>query len=202
MERDQIEGFAFSLSRTNHQSPARASLRRFNPTRITGTLPCRMSKILILSAAVGAGHLRAAQAVEVALRQLAPEATVENVDVLSLTNAAFRRVYGKTYLDLVNKAPHVLGYFYDLSDRPRGPKSKRDKLRLLAEKVNVKRCTDLICKGGWDVIVNTHFLPAEMIASLPRSRKAAHSADHGHDRFRDASPLGQRAVRDVHHRHR
>jgi processive 1,2-diacylglycerol beta-glucosyltransferase len=132
-----------------------------------------VSKILVLSAAVGAGHLRAAQAVELALRQLAPEATVQNVDVLSLTNAAFRRVYGKTYLDLVNKAPHVLGYFYDLLDKPRGPNSKRDKLRLLVERANVTRCADLICDGGWDVLVNTHFLPAELIASLRRKRKLA-----------------------------
>jgi len=32
-------------------------------------------RILILSAAVGAGHLRAAQAVELALREVAPKAT-------------------------------------------------------------------------------------------------------------------------------
>jgi processive 1,2-diacylglycerol beta-glucosyltransferase len=66
-------------------------------------------RILVLSASVGAGHMRAAQAVELALRQVAPTATVKNIDVLTLTNAAFRRVYGKAYLDLVNKAPHVLG---------------------------------------------------------------------------------------------
>jgi UDP-N-acetylglucosamine:LPS N-acetylglucosamine transferase len=42
--------------------------------------------ILILSASVGAGHLRAAQALELALRELDPQATVLNVDVLTLTN--------------------------------------------------------------------------------------------------------------------
>lgn len=130
-----------------------------------------MSKILVCSASVGAGHMRAAQAVELALRQLAPQADVHNVDVLSLTNPAFRRVYGKFYLDLVNRAPHVLGYFYDMMDKPRGPNSKRDKLRLIVEKANVKRCTEMILDGGWDVIVNTHFLPAELIASLRRGRK-------------------------------
>ncbi|HEY7428308.1 MAG TPA: hypothetical protein VH682_29005, partial [Gemmataceae bacterium] len=74
------------------------------------------TRILVLSASVGAGHLRAAQAVELALREVVPEATVRNVDVLELTNVAFRRLYGKFYLVLVNKAPHVLGYFYDLLD--------------------------------------------------------------------------------------
>jgi processive 1,2-diacylglycerol beta-glucosyltransferase len=131
-----------------------------------------MSKrILVLSAAVGAGHLRAAQAVELALKELAPDAHVENVDVLTLTNALFRRLYGTAYLDLVNKAPHVLGYFYDMMDRPRRAGSTRDRLRRAVEKLNLKKLEAFILGGGWDVIVNTHFLPAEIIAGLRKARK-------------------------------
>ena len=90
-------------------------------------------RVLVLSAAVGAGHVRAAQAVELALKELAPQATVKNLDVLQLTNAAFRRVYGRGYLDLVNKAPHVLGYFYDVMDRPgRTRRHIRDRMRVVA----------------------------------------------------------------------
>src|SRR5438105_11830907 len=125
-------------------------------------------RILVLSASVGAGHLRAAQAVELALRQVAPNATVRNMDVLELTNAAFRRVYGTAYLDLVNKAPHVLGYIYDLLDRPRDADSKRDKLRYAVEKLNLSKFRDLLDGEPWDVVINTHFLPAEMIAHLRR----------------------------------
>lgn len=128
-------------------------------------------RILILSAAVGAGHLRAAQAVELTLRQLRPDLTVRNVDVLELTNAAFRGLYGKAYLDLVNKAPHVLGYFYDMMDKQRGPKSTRDRLRLLVERINLQRFQNLVEDEPWDVIINTHFLPAEIIAALKRQQK-------------------------------
>jgi processive 1,2-diacylglycerol beta-glucosyltransferase len=130
-----------------------------------------MKNILILSASVGAGHMRAAQAVELATRQLAPEAQVKNIDILTLTNAGFRRVYGKAYLDLVNLAPHVLGYVYDLLDKPRSPKSKRDRLRLAVEKLNLKKFCDMMEEQSWDIVVNTHFLPAEIIASLRRDRK-------------------------------
>jgi processive 1,2-diacylglycerol beta-glucosyltransferase len=125
-------------------------------------------RVLILSASVGAGHLRAAEAVELAVRQLDPAAVVKNVDVLDLTNAAFRRLYGKAYLDLVNRVPHVLGYFYDLLDRPRRPKSTRDRLRLAVEKLNLGPFLKFLQEQSWDVIVNTHFLPAEIIASLRR----------------------------------
>jgi processive 1,2-diacylglycerol beta-glucosyltransferase len=123
-------------------------------------------RVLVLSASVGAGHLRAAQAVELALRQLDAAADVSNVDVLEFTNAAFRRVYGRAYLDLVNKAPHVLGYFYDLMDRPTSPQRKADRLRLAVEKLNMIRFLRFLKSEPWDIIVNTHFLPAELIASL------------------------------------
>src|SRR5207248_6210140 len=118
-------------------------------------------RILVLSASVGAGHLRAAQAVELALKQLAPEAEVRNVDVLTLTNAPFRKLYGQAYLDLVNKAPHVLGYIYDMLDKPRRPRSKRDRFRVAMEKLNLRKFCELIECERWDVVVNTHFLPAE-----------------------------------------
>lgn len=118
-------------------------------------------RILILSASVGAGHMRAAEAVEQALREVVPEAAVSNLDVLEMTNALFRRVYGKLYLDLVNKAPHVLGYFYDLLDQP-APSG----YRLALQKLNLGKFMRFLKSQPWDLVINTHFLPAEIIASL------------------------------------
>src|SRR5919201_3474436 len=129
-------------------------------------------RILVLSASVGAGHLRAAEAVELALRQVVPDAIVKNLDVLTLTNAAFRHVYGKAYLDLVNKAPHVLGYFYDMLDRPsRSGRHRRDRLRLAVEKLNLKPFIRFLEEEPWDLVINTHFLPAEIIASLRKKER-------------------------------
>jgi processive 1,2-diacylglycerol beta-glucosyltransferase len=123
-------------------------------------------RILVLSASVGAGHIRAAEAVELALRQLAPEAEVRNIDVLDLTNATFRRLYGTLYIDLVNTAPHLLGFAYDMLDRPPSAQRKSDRLRLLIERLNLGKFLRLLRDESWDVIVNTHFLPAEIIASF------------------------------------
>jgi processive 1,2-diacylglycerol beta-glucosyltransferase len=129
------------------------------------------NRILILSASVGAGHLRAAEAVELALRQVAPDAVVRNIDILTLTNAAFRRVYGRSYLDLVNHAPEVLGYLYEWMDRPRRANSWRDATRRLVERLNLRALCEMLECEQWDVVVNTHFLPAEIIALLRRKRK-------------------------------
>src|SRR6516225_2098567 len=115
-------------------NPSPPALRR-EPSR---EVPAMSPRILILSASVGAGHLRAAEAVQAALRQVAPEAAVTNVDVMELTNRFFRRFYAKSYLDLVNNAPHLLGHFYDALDRPsRSGKNRGDRFRLMLEKWNL-----------------------------------------------------------------
>jgi processive 1,2-diacylglycerol beta-glucosyltransferase len=128
-------------------------------------------RILIMSAAVGGGHLRAAEAVELAVRELDPSAQVRNVDILTLTNAAFRRVYGKLYLDIVNRAPHVLGYFYDLLDRPTSTRRFSDRLRILVEKLNLGKFLQLLHEEPWDIVISTQFLAAEIISGLRKKQK-------------------------------
>jgi processive 1,2-diacylglycerol beta-glucosyltransferase len=128
-------------------------------------------RILVLSASVGAGHLRAAEAVELALRQMLPDAAVRNIDILDMTNRLFKRVYGQFYLDLVNKAPHALGYFYDMLDQPPSPRKKSDRLRLYLEKLNLKSFMKFLKAEPWDLVINTHFLPAEIIAHLRQKKE-------------------------------
>ena len=130
-------------------------------------------RILVLSASVGAGHLRAAEAVEAAARELDPDAVVKHIDVLTLTNKLFRQLYGRAYLDLVNKLPHALGYFYDLMDQEPSPSRKSDRLRQLVQKLNLGKFLHLLSTDAWDVVINTHFLPAEIIAGLKREGKFA-----------------------------
>lgn len=54
--------------------------------------------IMILSASVGAGHVRAAQSVECALRRTGVPLAIANYDVLALMPSAFRKVYLDGYL--------------------------------------------------------------------------------------------------------
>src|ERR1051325_9468095 len=75
-------------------------------------------RILILSASVGAGHIRAAEALALTFKDRLPQATVEHVDVLELTNAAFRKAYRDGYFSLVKHAPNVVGILYDKLCKP------------------------------------------------------------------------------------
>lgn len=126
-----------------------------------------MSRILVLSASVGGGHLRAAEAMEAALRTAAPDAHVENHDVLAFTNRVFKKIYAESYLDLVGRAPHLLGYLYDRLDQPsRSGHNRTDKLRFAAQRINLLKFEKFLLSQPWDLVVNTHFLPAEFIARL------------------------------------
>ncbi|HMO36051.1 MAG TPA: glycosyltransferase [Gemmatales bacterium] len=130
-------------------------------------------RVLVLSAAVGAGHMRAAEAIAWALRELDPAVLVENHDILTFTNSAFRRVYAQFYMDLVNRAPHVLGYFYDLLDKKPKKHQLSEKLRKIIQELNLRKFKKFLRATPWDIILHTHFLPAEIVARLKRKRKLA-----------------------------
>ena len=77
-----------------------------------------LGRVLVLSASAGAGHLRAADAIEKALQIRGLATEVQHLDVLKYTNHVFRHLYSKAYIDLVNNAPEVLGWLYDHLDVP------------------------------------------------------------------------------------
>jgi processive 1,2-diacylglycerol beta-glucosyltransferase len=132
----------------------------------------RPPRVLILSASVGSGHMRAAEAVELALKRLVPDAFVRNIDVLTMATAPFRHCYGHIYLDLIDAAPAVLGFFYNLMDRPRPPLADGwEELRVKLEKMSIRPLQHLLTSEPWDLVINTHFLPEEIIAWLRRNHR-------------------------------
>ncbi len=124
-------------------------------------------KVLILSASVGAGHLRAAEAVEKSFRLRQPNAEIKNVDVLNYTNPLFRRLYGKAYLEMVNTMPEVLGWMYDTLDKP----WENERRRLALDRLNTLPFINLLKKEKPDLAICTHFLPSEIISWLKSKNK-------------------------------
>src|SRR3954464_3546952 len=89
---------------------------------------------LILHATAGAGHTRAAQAIAAALASSGKNHRV--VDTLECTSSLFRKLYVKSYIDLVQKAPALWGYIYEKADVVQPPDSKRVRARLAFDKLN------------------------------------------------------------------
>src|SRR5262245_58120892 len=125
-----------------------------------GAVPAaRPLRVLVLSASAGAGHLRAAEAVEAACRMRFPGSEVRHVDALTLTPAPFRRMYSRGYLDLVARAPALFGVLYEHTNRPpRNPAA--DKIRLALDRLNTAGFVRFVRSFDPHVICHTHFLPA------------------------------------------
>ena len=129
-------------------------------------------KVLILTASVGSGHVRAAQAVEAALRETRPDVDVEVLDVLSLANRAFRKMYGDGYLGLAGVAPDLIGYLYDVTDRPTCL-PLAETVRTVAQRLSLSGFARMLASRLPDVVLHTHFLPAELMAHLRRRGQTA-----------------------------
>src|SRR4051794_6400854 len=124
-------------------------------------------KVLILSTSAGAGHLRAAQAIERAFALNGSAQSVHHFDTLEFTNPLFRRLYSKAYIEMVNHMPEVLGWLYDRLDQP----EYDDRLQSAFEKLNTRPFVKLLERYQPDVTVCTHFLPAEIISWLIGERR-------------------------------
>jgi len=121
-----------------------------------------LNRVLILSASAGAGHIRAAQALEKAFEESGAARETRNIDVLDYTNKVFRHLYSKAYIDMVNRMPEVLGWLYDHFDKP----WKNERRRLALDRLNTGPLIKLLKDYKPDIAVCTHFLPAEILSWL------------------------------------
>ncbi len=129
-----------------------------------GTLPRGREKdnVLVFSAAAGAGHVRAAEALAAAFARKGIAA--RHVEVLKYASPFFKKMYSDIYVDLVNRQPGIFGLVYDAMDRP----WKFAKRRLALDRLNTRPFVRLLVKERPRLAVCTHFLPAEILLHLRR----------------------------------
>jgi processive 1,2-diacylglycerol beta-glucosyltransferase len=126
-----------------------------------------LNKVLILSASAGAGHIRAAEALEKAFEQSGATREIRHIDVLNYTNKVFRHLYSKAYIDMVNRMPEVMGWLYDHLDKP----WKNERRRLALDRFNTRPLIKLLEDYNPDIAVCTHFLPAEILSWLKAKKR-------------------------------
>jgi processive 1,2-diacylglycerol beta-glucosyltransferase len=119
-------------------------------------------KVLILSVSAGTGHTKAAEALEKVFRQQPDVGEIRHVDALRFTNKPFRDFYSKLYIQLVQRAPTILGIVYQQTDEP----WKTDRMRLMLDRLNTGALERFIRKFKPDITVCTHFLPSEIISYM------------------------------------
>jgi len=124
-------------------------------------------KIALFSVSAGAGHVRAAQALQAAAEKWYPDVETVHVDLMDLVPKLFRKVYADTYIKIVERHPAIWGYLYDRADQEKAD-STLNRLRIAVERLNTQKLKKVVRDLNPDHIICTHFLPAQLL-----SRKAA-----------------------------
>ena len=123
-------------------------------------------RILITSVKAGAGHVKAAEALEAAFSLKYPSFTVRNVDLLDYSSYLARQFYGKTYIDVVKNLPELYGYLYKNYRGLQGLAGPR----LMFDRLNAAAYLDLVDAFEPDAVITTHFIAAALAADY-RDRK-------------------------------
>ena len=124
-------------------------------------------KLLALSVSAGAGHVRAAEAVCAAAQRWYPWVEALHADVMDWVPRLFRKAYAEGYLHVVEHHPALWGYLYEKTDHRRSD-SKLKRLRETVERLNTQDFAGKISEIDPDVVLCTHFLPAELLSRLIR----------------------------------
>ncbi len=127
-----------------------------------------MSKrVLILSASVGSGHVKAADALARAMKNRPDVEEVLSDDSLDHTNVLHKQLYSTLYSKLSSMLPEFLGWWYESSDDP----WVSDKGRLALDLPQALPLMNLVKEFRPDIILCTHFMPAGVLSWLIRNGK-------------------------------
>ncbi len=118
-------------------------------------------KVLIISVKAGAGHLRAAEALESTLLNSFPQVHVQNINALEYANAAYARNYSSTYEKLATNLPSVWKFIYEQFEK-KSVDSKTKKLAAMFDRLQTRPLVDYVKRYDPDAILCTHYLPAEI----------------------------------------
>ena len=110
--------------------------------------------------------MRAAEAIRAYAGQRTGIAAT-HLDVMQYVPSGFRKLYTDFYIKLVNKQPALWGYLYQVTNEAQ-PDSSMQRLRRGLERLNTKALLKEIAALKPDVVICTHFLPAEILSRLIR----------------------------------
>src|SRR5690554_3940554 len=118
-----------------------------------------VKRLLVLSASIGAGHLKAAEAVCGAFKECHPEKNVVHVDFLKYCDPVVSKLLEESYYFLTSRLAWVYGFIYEKERRRPEPLIKKEQVLLALGKY--KR---FLGQYRPDLIVSTHFFPAAVVS--------------------------------------
>lgn len=121
-----------------------------------------MPRLVILSVAAGAGHVRAGEALAEAARERGW--IVDHQDALADAPRWFVRAYIDGYLALIERSPALWGCLFRSTDDA-DPQARGQRLRRWFEEHCLNRLVRRLEEDPPDAVICTHFLPAQVLAA-------------------------------------
>lgn len=126
-------------------------------------------KIIIAYASAGAGHAKAAHAIDAAFKKInRDDVEAKLINTLDYSSAFLKKSYPAIYLFLVNRIPTIWGLGYYLFDTRIIYKAIIALARRIGNSLNCAPLVDFLQHYNPDVIINTHFLGIEVMAHMKR----------------------------------
>lgn len=124
-------------------------------------------KIVILYAAVGGGHFKAAEAVKNYILENKPNCKVEMLDALKYTNKAIDKIIISSYVNMARYSPKVWGDIYKLSAKQYSVANFSNAVQKLLSLKLVKYLNE----QNPDAVISTHPFITEMCAILKKKKQ-------------------------------
>lgn len=127
----------------------------------------RPPRVLLTTAAVGAGHASVAGALAERFAAEAPEVELESVDVLDFVPRWFRAWYAGGFALLMSRLPWLYGWGYRYKNRPHTPdRARGERFRMWFERRMLRRFLRHVERTRPELILHTHFLPAPAVGRM------------------------------------
>jgi processive 1,2-diacylglycerol beta-glucosyltransferase len=122
----------------------------------------KINNVLIISASIGSGHNRAANAVADEFKQRYPAAQINVVDFMAGNNSYINRLVKESYLKLLDISPNI----YDLLYRWTQGAGRGSKAKSLIGRIMKRSMAKLVNRYQPDLLVTTHPFPCGAAAHL------------------------------------
>ncbi|MFN0117364.1 MAG: MGDG synthase family glycosyltransferase [Elusimicrobiota bacterium] len=125
--------------------------------------------MLLTSVSTGAGHVKAAEAIQEAFIKFYPKVEVKHVNAMDYVTPSFRKAYEAGYSLIVKNVPRFWGKIYEVTEK-RNLKGKNSKFIRAIQQWNSARFFHFIDNYKPDLVLSTHFFIPQIL-----SIKKAHS---------------------------
>lgn len=123
--------------------------------------------VLYLSISMGAGHLRAAEALKEYVDQRYPNSRSLIIDTFKYINPIIHKIFVDGYLSIIRSVPYAYGTLYRMSEQM----DKINKLSNALSKLFSYKLVELIKDFDPSIIVCTHPFPLQIVSCLKKEEK-------------------------------